>query len=27
MTVFGLLLMALAIWRPEGLLRGMRLSR
>ena len=27
MTVFGLLLMALAIWRPEGLLSGTRASR
>jgi branched-chain amino acid transport system permease protein len=27
MTVFGLVLMALAIWRPEGLLRAVRPSR
>ena len=27
MTVFGLLLMALAVWRPEGLLPAARLSR
>jgi branched-chain amino acid transport system permease protein len=27
MTVFGLLLMTLAVWRPEGLLRGMRPSQ
>jgi branched-chain amino acid transport system permease protein len=27
MTVFGLILMVLAVWRPEGLLRGMRPSR